>query len=57
MSKKYDKFLRNEQWLYRKYWDEELSLTKIAKEIGCTHQAVRCALKKLGIAIRTKKEA
>lgn len=58
MSKKYDTFLRDDQWLRQKYWVEELTLPEIAKIIGCKyHQTVLMALRRLNIPTRTKSEA
>ena len=57
MSKKYDKFLRNERWLYQKYWGEELSIHKIAKVVGCSSNAIMLALKRYSIKRRTYSEA
>ena len=56
MSKKYDKFLRNEQWLNQKYWVEKLSIHQIAKIVGCCDYSVQHALKCLNIPRRTNSE-
>lgn len=57
MSKKYDKFLRNEQWLRQKYWIEGFSIRKIAEEIGCCEDSVRAAFKCFNIPRRTISES
>ena len=57
MSKKYDKFLRNKQWLYQQYWGEKQTLLQIAKKVGCCELAVWYALKKFGIPRRTISQA
>lgn len=56
MSKKYDEFLRNEQWLYQKYWVEKLSMCKIAEEVGCGASTVGAALKRSYIKARSYSE-
>lgn len=48
--------LRNRDWLYKKYIDDKLSLNQIGKLIGCNHSAVRNALIKHKINIRSKGE-
>lgn len=44
--------LHNPDWLRRKYLEEELSSTQIARELGCSHVSVFWALKKHGLAAR-----
>lgn len=56
MAKKYDKWLRNREWLEGKYLDEKLSAREIADIVGCNPSSVRGALKRADIPIRTKSE-
>ena len=49
--------LRDEDWLYQKYWIEELSIHKIANIVGCSDYAVWCALLRFNILMRNKSEA
>ena len=56
MSKKY-RILNDKEWLYQKYWVEELTTPQIAKIVGCDFSAVLRALRKLGIPRRTMSEA
>ena len=48
--------LNDREWLYQKYWIEELSSTEIAKIVGCASSAVLRALRRLGIPRRTLSE-
>lgn len=48
--------LNDRDWLYKKYWDEELSPQKIAKILGCSRTIVRDALKRRNIRIRSLSE-
>lgn len=45
--------LKEYNWLYQRYWIEELSSLKIAEELGCIPKAVRDALRRRNIPIRT----
>lgn len=56
MSKKYPK-LNDEEWVRQQYCIKKLTPTKIAHIINCSDFAVRQALKRLGIPMRTKEEA
>lgn len=56
MSIKYPQ-LRNRGWLYRKYWEEELSTVEIAKEVGCSYGTVMYRMEKLDIPRRSLSEA
>ena len=49
--------LRDREWLEEKYWEEGLSMAKIADIIGCSKNSVRNALKHFGIQIRSHSEA
>lgn len=49
--------LNDMDWLYQKYWDEELSQPKIAGIVGCSLSVVRGAFKRHGIRIRSLSEA
>ena len=49
--------LRDKEWLYHKYWGEELSASEIGKEVGCSHSLVLGWMKKLGIPARSLSEA
>lgn len=49
--------LNDREWLYQKYWIEELSSTEIAKIVGCASSAVLRALRRLDIPRRTTSEA
>ena len=49
--------LNDREWLYQKYWIEELSSEEIAKIIGCASSAVLRALRRLNIPRRTNSEA
>lgn len=51
MSKKYDKWLRNREWLEEKYLEERLRLREIAEIVGCDKVTVWYALKHLNISI------
>lgn len=57
MSKSKYPHLNDEQWLYQKYWIEELSIIQIAEIVGCCNTAVYKALKRLQIPVKTKSEA
>lgn len=48
--------LREYSWLYQRYWIEEVSSIEIAKTVGCTPKAVRDALRRDGIPLRTREE-
>ena len=48
--------LNNYDFLWQKYWKEELTMSQIAEIIGCNSVTVGDALKRLGIRIRTKSE-
>jgi len=41
--------LESEQWLQKQYIDLNKTPTRIAKELGCCHQAVRHALDRVGL--------
>lgn len=56
MFKKYDKFLKDEQWLRQKYWLEGLCCLQIAKIVGCGDATIWRALKSFGIPTRSYKE-
>ena len=45
--------LNNREWLYAKYWEEELSSTQIAKIANCSKDNVIKALKRLNIKRRS----
>lgn len=45
------------EWLYQKYWKEELSMRAIAKICGMNYGKIRCLMWKLGIPTRTRIEA
>ena len=45
------------EWLYQKYWKEELSMRTIAKRCGMNYGEIRCLMWKLGIPTRTRIEA
>lgn len=49
--------LGNREWLYQKYWVEELSFHLIAEIVGCANSTVFTAFKILGIPWRGKSEA
>lgn len=49
--------LSDKNWVYQKYWIEELSSLKIAKLLGCTTRTVLLALKRHKIPLRTLSEA
>lgn len=46
--------LNDGDWLYQKYWIEELSMYKIAKKVGCWEFTVKRGLKRCGIKIRSE---
>lgn len=48
--------LNDSEWLNEKYWVDELTISEIAKIVGCSLPTVRYALKRLGIQIQTKSE-
>lgn len=49
--------LNDKEWLFTQYWLNELSLLKIAKEIGSDASSVALAFKRLGIPTRTLMES
>jgi 5-methylcytosine-specific restriction endonuclease McrA len=49
--------LNDREWLYQKYWTEDLSTLKIAEIVGCHFSTVSRALERKGIQIRTLSEA
>jgi hypothetical protein len=49
--------LNNKNWLYDKYWVEELSMESIRKILGCSLNSVWYAMKKHSIPRRTLSEA
>lgn len=49
--------LRDRKWLETKYLEEKKSLSKVAQMVGCGREAVRRALKRFGIPIRSYSEA
>lgn len=49
--------LNDRDWLYQKYWMDELSSTEVASIIGCEPSSVLKALKKFNILIRSNSEA
>lgn len=49
--------LKQRDWLYQKYWIEELSTYKIANILNCFSSTVVHALKREGMALRTYSEA
>jgi len=48
---------KDKNWLYQKYWNEELSLTKIAKLLNVSYGTIRYRMKKFNIPRRTLSEA
>ena len=48
--------LNDRDWLYQKYVIDELSTCKIADIVGCSYSAVRDALRRLNIHVRTYSE-
>jgi len=48
---------RNKSWLYRKYWEEKLSLSQIAELCGCGKETIRYWMRKFDIKHRTMSEA
>lgn len=48
------KELNDKDWLYQKYWVEELSLEEIAEIVGCCQNTVRNALIRFNIQRRTR---
>jgi hypothetical protein len=56
MSKKYP-LLDDKEWLYQKYWVEDLSGPQIAGIVECSYGGVWHALRRLNIEGRTKSEA
>lgn len=48
--------LRDKDWLYYKYWVEELSLSQIAKIVGCSVYAVYGAFIRFNISMRNQSE-
>lgn len=49
--------LHDKEWLYQKYWTEELSQYKIAEIVGCnSHRQVGKAMKRMGIETRTRQK-
>lgn len=56
MKAKYPQ-LEDRDWLYQKYWVEELSTVKIGKELGCSYGTVMDWMEKLGIQRRSLSEA
>jgi len=58
MARKGSKYpqLNDKEWLYQKYWVEELSSRKIAEIVGCEKTAVLDALKRCAIQIRKRRE-
>ncbi|MFX0135867.1 MAG: helix-turn-helix domain-containing protein [Candidatus Hodarchaeota archaeon] len=53
MSKQY----RNKDWLYQKYWEEGLSVGKIARLCNCEKSTIRRWMKHFNIEQRDVKEA
>ena len=49
--------LQDRDWLFRKYWMEELSTFNIAEELGCCPQVVGKAMRRLNIPRRPRSEA
>lgn len=45
------------EWLYQKYWKEELSIRAIGKLCGIDYNKVRCSMDRLNIPKRTQTEA
>lgn len=56
-EKRHYGFLYDEQWLYQKYWIEELSGHQIAEIVGCTENMVHIALRRYNIPHRNRSEA
>ena len=51
------KLYQNREWLYQKYWIEELNPYQIAKLCNADHKTIRTWLKKFNISIRSISEA
>lgn len=49
--------LEDRDWLYKKYWEEELSTPEIGKEVGCSESLVRKRMKQMSIQTRSLSEA
>ena len=52
---KYENYLWNKDWLYEKYWVEDLTINEIATIIGCRYPTVWRALKRYGITTKPRK--
>jgi len=48
---------RNREWLYDKYWNRELSITKISKLYGINRETISYWIKKLNTTIRSLSES
>lgn len=57
IAKKNTKYTIEKQWLYEKYWQENLSKAQIAKLVGCGTTTIDSFMKKYEIPFRTRKEA
>lgn len=55
MAKNYP-LLNDKEWLFHKYWIEELSTYDIAKLLGCNAKSVWVALRRMGIKTRRRGE-
>ena len=53
---KYDVFLKDEQWLWTKYWLERLSQQEIARLVGCCERTVAIAMNHFNMPVRGKEE-
>ena len=50
------KIYKDKDWLYQKYWKEELSTIGISKLSGCSHRTICKWMKKFNISRRTRSE-
>ena len=48
---------RNKDWLYQKYWKEELSTVDISRLLGCSYSVICLWMKRLNVPFRTKSDA
>jgi predicted transcriptional regulator len=48
---------KQEKWLYTKYWDEGLTQTEMAKEIGVTTSTISNYMRRFNVPTRTSAES
>ena len=51
------KFYKNRDWLYRKYWVENLSIAEIGKEVGRPYATLHSIFERFNIPRRDRNEA